>query len=240
MHLDEERLQRLLDSELPPAEARSAREHLAVCDDCRWMENKVQKEQQEVGEWLRVVDVPVTFPGVETIVHAARRRSPARMRWAAGLLVALGAAGVTYAIPGSPLRQWVDEVVHRRSGGAAAPSPDATPSAVAGISVPPGDHLVIEFARAQAGAAVRVSLSDGHEVVVTGPSGSASFTSEADRLVVDNQPLPVVFDVRIPRDAPRVEIRVAGRRALFKDGVHLVPAPDAAGALMLPLGSPGG
>jgi hypothetical protein len=134
----------------------------------------------------------------------------------------------------------VDDAVQRLSGNRESPappspSPDSSEPSVAGISVAPGEHLVVSFVRPQEGARVRVSLYDGRDVLVTGPGGSASFTSEADRLVIDNRRLPILFEARIPRSAPRVEIRVAGRRVLLKEGASVVPELDSTGAIILPL-----
>lgn len=237
MHLDEETIQRWVDDELSPDQAARARDHLAACEPCRRAANEAKAERLAVEGWLRVVDVPPPPAHFGTIVRAAHGRSH-RMRWAAGFLVALGAAGAAYAVPGSPVRVWVSDAVHWVAGVREAPAPPPSApgpptSAVAGISVTPGERLVVAFARAQEGASVRVSLHEGPDVVVTGPSGSASFVSEAHRLVVDNRPLPVTFVVRIPRAAPRVEVQVAGRRILLKDGATITPG--AGNPILLPL-----
>ena len=45
----------------------------------------------------------------------------------------------------------------------------------------------------------------------------ATFTSDINRLVIDNQPTSAIFEIAIPRSAPRVEIEVHGRRVFLKD-----------------------
>jgi len=240
MHLDEETIQRLVDDELTPERALAARQHLAACEPCRHRANEAKAERLAAEGWLRIVDVPAPPVDMGSILRAAPRRPSHRMRWAAGFLVALGAAGAAYALPGSPVRAWVDDAVHwvsgRREAETSVPpsrGPEPSMPTVAGISVAPGRHLVVVFVRRQEGASVRVSLNDGADVRVTGPSGSASFVSEAERLVIDNRPMPVAFDVRIPRAAPRVEIQVAGERILLKEGAVLVP--DVGSPVVLPL-----
>lgn len=248
MHLDEERVQRLIDGELSrPAEA-SAREHLATCAECRARVDAAKREQAEVEALLRAVDDPP--PGVDadaiaaTAEARARARRAGRLRWAAGVVLALCVGGAAYAVPGSPLPALVQAVVVWIGGGEApappAPAPIETAEPrVAGISVAPGDALAILFTSRQADGRVRVSLADGPEVVVRAPLGAATFSSDADRLVIDNAGPSATFEIEIPRAAPRVEIQVAGERIFLKDGERVTGAAggtmDAPGPHVLPL-----
>src|SRR5262245_32665007 len=144
-----------------------------------------------------------------------------RMRWAAGFLVALGiVAAVAYAIPGSPVRAWVAAVQtwvgHRTS---AAPAPTAPHDVgLAGISVPPGDAFVIEFTSPQSGGEVTIALTDDAEIGARARNGSATFSSDPDRLVIDNHGSSTTYEVRIPRGAPRVEVRLGETSLYLKEG----------------------
>jgi len=63
----------------------------------------------------------------------------------------------------------------------------------------------------------------------------ATFTSELDRLVVDNARSSADFDILVPRDARRVEVRVRGATVFLKDGESVTTSGtmNAAGAFLL-------
>jgi hypothetical protein len=179
-------------------------------------------------------------------VGAGRAALSGRLRWAAGIALALCVGGAAYAIPGSPLPALVHSIVVWVGGGrqpapqapAPAPSETAEPR-VAGIAVAPGRTLVVLFTSRQPEGQVRVSLADGPEVVVRAPLGAATFNSDAERLVIDNHDSAASFDVEIPREAPWIEIRVAGDRLFLKDGprvaIGAADPQDAPGPFVLSL-----
>jgi hypothetical protein len=243
MHLDEEQVQRLLHGELPrPAEA-LARGHVEACADCRARVGVAERQEAEVDTLLRHLDHPPPRIDARMVVLRARRQSHGWGRWAAGIMLALGIAGVAYALPGSPLREWirgVAERVGRASPGSRAvvvPTPPHD-STMGGIAVVPGRQLVIFFTTAQPDAQTRVSLTDGAEVVVRAQAAAGTYTSDVDRLVIDNNAASrATFEIQIPRSAPRVEIWVKGDRIFLKDGRRIsgdTPL-DAGGSYVLPL-----
>ena len=248
MHLDEERLQRLLDGELSSAAEARAREHLAGCEDCRSRLTATEREQEELFATLRALDRPAGAVTVAAVVGGGPRnvsRFPlvprVRLAWAAGFAIALALGGIAYALPGSPLRAWVASLANGNApGGAArievpAPAPVAV-AEMAGVSVPPGERLVVSFLHARAGAQVRIGWSDGAEVEVRAPRGAASFESAAGTLRIDDRE-PVIYEVRIPRSAPEIEIEAEGASLFRKAGERVTgPPPDAAGEYLLALG----
>jgi hypothetical protein len=249
MHLDLEQVQRHLHGELsPPAEA-SVREHLAGCADCRGRVVDAEREEDEVFALLRGLDhSPPRVSAHELAARAnARRFNP--NRWAAGLLVALGLAGAVYAAPGSPLKAWAKAaagwIEARLAPAPVAPVPEVPPPAedrgASGIAVAPGLKLVILFTSHQAEGQAQVSLTDGDQVVVRGPIGAATFTSDADRLVVNNHGSPATFEIQIPRAAPQIEIRVEGDRIFLKEGSRITTpkSVEGPGPYLLPLTPPG-
>ncbi|MFN2399423.1 MAG: anti-sigma factor [Gemmatimonadaceae bacterium] len=230
MHLDEEQVQRLLHGELkPPAEA-SVREHLAGCADCNRRVAEVKREEEEVFALLTHVDHSPPRIDAGAIAARARGRDFGWGRLAAGFLLTLGFAGAVYALPGSPLRGWVQAVVQRKE---VRPDPSSAVSVpaqaadagkgVAGIAVSPGRELLILFTSRQAAGHAIITLADGPEVTVRALTGAASFTSGADRLVIDNPSSSATFEIQIPRAAPRVEIRVGEDRIFLKEGSRVSP-----------------
>src|SRR5262245_57762605 len=240
MHLDEERLQRLMHGELEAADMAAARTHLASCAECAARLAYAEQEERQVEALLAQVDQPAPLVGVEAVERRARmeevtarertaahgsRPMPAR-RWAVLLSAAilLGSTAVL-AMRSSSLREWMN---HTLAGAGLRPAPghgaDPPDARAGGIAVEPGERLVIAFSTPQDEGGVRVSWSAGAEVEVQGPPGAASFTSEPQRLLVDNHGASAVFEVRLPREARWIEIQVAGSRVFLKDGARTTPS----------------
>lgn len=246
MHLDEEQVQRLLHGELAALDERAARAHLEGCPECETRLSEAKREAGMVTALLGHLDHPVPRVTAEAIVSRARGYGVRRLRWAAGILLMVGAAGAAYAVPGSPLREWVAalaEWIQGQSGPArlAPVAPRSSEPALAGIAVIPGPRFVIQFTTHQVEGRARVSLTKGTEVVVQGPVDAATFTSGADRLVIENAGSVADFDIQLPEAAPWVEIRVSSVRVLLKDGSRITTAaPAASTPYLLPLNSNGG
>jgi hypothetical protein len=250
MHLDEEQIQRFLHGEVSPTAAVSVREHLGACDECRRRVTEAEREERRVLDLLRHLDHPSPRVDVGAIVAGGRRRGRGWGRWAASILLAF-AAGAAYAAPGSPLPglvgrlvTWLDGPPQRRAQ--PAQSTDTAPPARAdevgqGLAVVPGDRFTIVFSSDQPGGVAAVSMTDGAEVVVRAVGGAATFTSDADRLSIDNGGSSARFQIQIPRNAARVDIWVAGHRVFSKEpsGVVAEGRRDAEGRYLLPLSRPG-
>lgn len=180
-------------------------------------------DQDDINALLRHLDHPSPPVSAEAIVARARGRRPGWGRWAASILLLMGLGGVAYAFPGSPVPRWLDAVGDAIAGThhpptASAPLPPPVPDvAAAGVAVTPGSDFRILFTRASDSGQIRVTLTSGSDVVVRAPGGAATFTSDINRLVIDNQPGSTLFEIAIPRSAPRVEIQVGGHRVLLKD-----------------------
>jgi anti-sigma factor RsiW len=217
MHVDAEQLQRFLDGELSAPEQGIVREHLAQCADCRGRVAAARQADAELQAQLRQLDhTPPRITAAQVVARAMGARAPGvrRFGWAAGIVLALGIAGAAYAAPGSPLRGWVRAALTWVGAGKVEQAP-------AGIAVAPGAGLVITFTSAQTAGLVRVSLTDGAEVVVRAPRGAGTFTSDVERLVIHNSGSAATFDIEIPRAAPRVEIHVQGARVFVKEGARV-------------------
>jgi hypothetical protein len=232
MHLDDERVQRLLHGELEPAGERLAREHLAACGDCRRLVDEARAEEHRLFGLLREVDHPP--PDEEPLVILAAGRSPGTRwrRWAAGIVLVAAAAGAAYAAPGSPL----PAALHRLVTSLAPPEPRTgtdtaaadTVVAGAGIAVTPGARLTIRFLVEGDGALATLSLTDGDEAVVRAVAGAATFSSDVDRLSVRSAG-PARFEVLIPRSAPWVDV-LAGDTPVFRKRAAEVVAESEPGA----------
>jgi hypothetical protein len=239
MHLDEGQIQRLLHGEL---DARSAR-HVAECNACAKRLANAEREENAIFDLLRHVDHPA--PPVDAEWLAIPRGALATWgRRAAGVVVAAALAGAAYAIPGSPLPAMVKKVAQWITGGESS-SPDSTVTdgqpVASGIAVPVSDRFEIHFAAEQPRGRVVAWLADGPNVVVRVLGGTATFTTDAGRLSIDNRGSTADFEIEVPRGAPRVEIYLGARRLLLKEGERMTadfPA-DQRGRVILPLAAPG-
>lgn len=248
MHLDEGLVQRLLDGELSPRDEQTAREHLEACAACQERLEQAQKSARELSSLLEALDEPAPkLEAASLIVRAGGAgRSRAGLAWlrrAAAILLVIGITGIVYAVPGSPVRQWVHSMVENAVRSAFHPTQDTTGGETsepgAGLSVLPERNLLIVFrlgmVHGEGQASVR--LTDGREVEIYAPAGTATFASSPGRLQIDIQRLPATFEIRIPRTAPSVEIRADQIPILVKrDGRIATSAPTApGGAYSLPL-----
>jgi len=235
MHLEVEQIQRLLHGELDAPGQAAVRGHLAACADCRGQIEEAEREEELILGLLRQVDHASPAVHADALVARARRGTPRWGRWAAGVLLALTAAGAAYAAPGSPLPVWVDRLVAWVAGPAPVP-PEPQP---AGVAVQPGERFTIGFEAEQERGTVAVSLTDGATVVARRLAGSATFTTGVDHLAIANGGSSADYEIELPRSAPWVEIRIGARRLLLKEGPRVITdAPvDARGRYLVPLTS---
>ena len=239
MHLDDDRLQRLLDGELPANEVPEVRAHLAECIACRARAATQERALAELEDLLRLLDHPAAAPAVAQVVRAARPGWGGAARWAAVAVLAVALAGVAYAVPASPLPRWIAVVAERLGGRDRPPTPVPVPSVQeAGIAVPPGERLVVAFDSTQTDGRAVVTLRAGaSEVTIRGPGGAATFATGPDHVTVMNPASRASYAIEIPADAPWVEIRVAGTRKFLKAGpaITAADADSAAGSYRIPL-----
>jgi hypothetical protein len=240
MHLDEERLQRLLDGELSTHDGHAVRAHAEECIGCRERIAAARRELAELDELLALLDRPIPERTAAEIVGVPAPRWRSTVRWAASAALVAGLVGVAYAIPASPLPRWIASVAERfesrEAPQPAHPVQQAVPEA--GIAVPPGDRLLIAFDSAQAeGEAIVTLRPDAAEVTIRAPRGAATFTTGSNRLAVANAGSRASYTIEVPSAAPGVEIRVAGTRRFLKEGTRIgAPTADSAGgAYRIPL-----
>jgi hypothetical protein len=238
MHLDEEQLQRVIHGELRPDMAAALRGHLDGCPECRTRLEQAQGEEAWVLERLTRLDHRPPRESVAGVIARSTDRRRSRARLAAGLALALGAAGVAYATPGSPLPAALDRLgdliaPDRKS----APAQTAPPAGFqAGIAVDPGKRLAVSFQAGSTTDTAFIALTDDAELVIKAVGGSAGFDSETDRLLIRHAG-PTNFEILIPRSAPLVEVQAGERRLLLKEGERLraVVDSDGRGRYAIPL-----
>jgi hypothetical protein len=247
-HLDDERIQRLLHDELDAAAQEDASRHLRGCAPCAGRLDEARREEEWIFEELSRTDDALPHVDAQSVARLARREASRWMSRAAGVLIAIAAGGAVYAIPGSPVRGWVDrallffageagppprlEVATEGEEGAAARAPTSS-----GIAVAPGERFAIRFAASQSEGVVAVSLTEEDEVVARALGAKVTFTTDVSRLIIENFSSAASYEIELPKKAPWIEIEVGQRRLLLKDGPQIVGhgTQDALGRYVLSL-----
>ncbi len=240
MHLDEERIQRLLHGELDPAVERPTREHLTACADCRALLDRSRSEERRIFGLLGALDHPLPVADARAVLGVRPSSRPGWKRWAAGFLLVAAGGGVAYAAPGSPLPSLIDRMVAWAAPAAPPTDQASVTEGVAplggGIAVAPGQRLTIRIEADRDSAVATVALIAGEEVVVRAMEGSATFASDEGRLSVRSEG-PLRLEILIPRTAPAVEIE-SRKRPVFRveHARVLTDTPrDSAGRWLPPL-----
>ncbi len=227
-HLDEGVLLVLRDG--GPVDA-DARLHSEACAVCRSALAEAGDRARDLTRMLASLDLDhaVDMETAKAEVRrrlderreSAYRRGP-RVAWALGraAILLLAAAGVAYAIPGSPLRSWIESATAPE---AVDPAPALdSPAATGGVEVTvPATGLRIVLTSAGAEQLVEVRWVEGDRASIVAAPGSRYSVAEG-RAGVVLQPGPVA--VELPETASPVTIDVDGRTILRRvDGVLELP-----------------
>lgn len=228
-------------------------EHLAACPRCAAELRSLRDMSAELRGALLLTDVPApveaararvfaAHPTVVRDVRDARRvfhLGPFRVGLLQAAALALVLAGVVAAaIPGSPLRQWVESALAALTGGAAEPvvvtpvEPVPEPSAPAPVPAPDETRVQAVNGRVHvvlrdppANARIVIDLSDDDRATL---SATASFEQSAGRLeafaIREGD-----IEITLPRTGVRGTVEIDGRIVVQRDegGEYTYLAPGA-------------
>ncbi len=240
MHLSEDKIEQLLDGELPEHEAQTLRDHLAACGACVEAFEAARLEDRDIARLLGSLDHHIPDVDPSQLRVRARRRA-LRPRLAAASIALLVVAGAAYAMPGSPLRSWFarvfpgdGETAESLSRGDEAGIPGTQP---AGVSVLPSGRFELVFEANQESGLVRISLAAQAEVAVQSDREGVGYSVEPSGVRVLNAGSSANYQVVIPRDAESVSIRVRDSIVFKKQRATIVTsaARDDAGRYVLDL-----
>lgn len=232
MHLDSETLERVLHDELDPALEAAVRRHLQDCRECAARVTEARAREAGIFALLAELDHdPRGAPLRWEAQGAEARTGSAWRRVAVAAMVVVAAGGALYAIPGSPLRQWIADV---REGSPAASTeiagPESLSEAVSGLAVRPAGQYEIAFVARQEAGRIRVTLSASPEVEIRVAGPPVGLESAPERLVVANAGSRSSYEIRLPEAGPAIEIVVAGRPVLRRVGSRVETAAPRDGA----------
>jgi hypothetical protein len=231
-HLEEGTMLAIRDRELIPGDARA---HLAECGRCRTTLEELERRAEMIASALCTLDGPLV---VERAKAAVRARLDARWdadrvpagRWRAHIgraaAVLLLAAGAAYALPGSPVRAWLEGSVEGDGATAVGPtSQEAVGEGAIEVDLDAG-RIQVVLSGLPPGSTLDVVWTDRATARIVAAAGS-SFSFGEGRAEAVVPPGPV--RVELPRGASAVSVEVDGRMYLRRaaDGLEiLVPAAE--------------
>lgn len=261
-HIDDGRLLGYLDGELTGPGATRLTEHLRECAACRRALEELRSASRRLTTVLERLDTApprsLRLPVVPLRSSApSSERAPAgttgrartsgtgasSRRWwiAAALVLAAGTAAA--AVPGSPVRAWVERSLGIADGNTPAVESPATELPVAdgdgdetAVALRPEARLVIIIREPSADTRVRIRLVDDPRASVR--ASGARYRTARDRIEV-LRPGPGPLEIAIPRALGSARVEVDGRVLVRKEGPDLrvlTPADSADSEIVFRLG----
>jgi hypothetical protein len=235
-------LQAYIDGELASPDERLIEQHLSTCPACEEQLAELRDAGHTLTGAVLLLDRPLT--GVPEPGRAAAHRRLRGSGWAAlpraAVLVLGFAAAAAAAVPGSPVRGWVEsfldggpEIAARQAEERVADvemdaAAEAEPQA--GVSVAPeGGAVHVNIDAARPGLVVVAVLSDGRMagVYATGSAASARFSTAPGRIDVSGAAAGVL-QVEIPAATQVATVDLGGSRYIRKEGGVLRLTADGA------------
>jgi len=241
-HVEDGALLALLDGELDAAERDAFEAHLSDCSECSERHDELRFLTKRVASELALLDVPSPWTELPEHLRQASREAvrpissagsarTARAGWvgrrsvatAAGLLLVLAAGA--YAIPGSPVRGFVDDALSAVASLVGIGDEAPVDPGPAGVSVGLRDGAVrVVIFGATPELRVTVFLTSGDQAVAT--ARDPRFRVEAGLLEISDP--TDELQIAVPRDAQSATVEVDGAVvARFENGqLRRTPAAD--------------
>ena len=252
-HFTEGELQAYLDREVSPAARNQIAAHLDTCPVCA---DELESLRGSAGLFASVVGL-ADLPAPHLTPAGLRARRRAETAWGlagfsrralarAAVLIVTVAAAASAAVPGSPVRAWVEAAWREVTGDAPvvveptqqAPTVREQPAEMPGFAAiePVNGYALIRLIDAAPGMKIRVVLTDSAKVTVTayGAASNAQFGTASGRLDISRAgPGEVVVQLPTSADAT---VQVNGTPYIIKSGDQLQfpgPTPDRTGDQIL-------
>ncbi len=231
-HVDDGALLALLDGELDSSERRRVDAHVSACADCVARRDEMRFATRRVTAALEALDVPESWREMPAALREAAESVPvplARARAsrtarlsrrsvavAAGMTFLLAAGA--YAVPGSPVRGWIDggleAVTAWIEGGSGAPV-GAGPSQVSVL--PDAGAVRVAVVGGRDGQSLTVRMSD--ETAASVVAGDANFHVEPG--VIEVSGAAGEIHVILPRGAASASVMIDDTEVVRLEGGEL-------------------
>ena len=189
-----------------------ARRHLDTCVVCVGRLESLRREEMEQRTLVKALDVPLP-PVTAAMIRGRAIASRRNFRMAASIGALMTLASAAAALPGSPVRGWIRNLL---SQGVVAPAlPAASPSparaATDGIEWPAIGAWVIELRHPQATGQIRIVRTDSSIAMARAIGGDVGFQVGSGRVVLDNRRPADRYEISLPRNLIRASVLVGGR-----------------------------
>ncbi len=184
--------------------------------------NRDLEESRALLAWLDRDAPPLS--AADVIEIARRRGGPHRsmsrgMLWAASIAGLLSAALVAAAIPGSPVRTAVQELIDSWSDTSPGTTTTTTSSSLGvGVSMMPGQELEIIFEATQTQGSLDILLEKTDKATIEVEGGNVGLDVGVHSVTVQNRDAVASYRIVLPEDLPHVLIRVGNRTIFLKQG----------------------
>lgn len=254
-HVDDGTLLALLDGELTAEAREHAERHAADCAMCGARRDELRFAVRRVTSALEVIDVPATRIEMPAALREAARSAPipmasrrasrlgARVGWMGRRSVAV-AAGLTfllaagaYAVPGSPVRGWVDDRIDAIASWFAGETQEPEQTGPSRVSVEPDDGS-LRITIVSGGEAVRLTVRLTDEAEASVAAADADFHVEPGTIDVADAAGEIV--VTLPRGAASGSVMIDETEVVrLEDGELRRSASADAGLAQIFLGTDG-
>lgn len=190
----------------------AARGHLEACRLCAGRLESLRREETEQRTLLRVLDVPVPAVTAATIRRraAARRRS---VRIAASLGALMTLASAAAALPGSPVRGWMRDLLAPNVSAPRLPAarPPTVRPATDGVEFSAIGTLVIELRFPQVTGQIRIVRTGSEVAAARAIGGDVGFQVGSGRVTLVNRRPAERYELSLPRSLAQASVLVGGR-----------------------------
>ncbi len=194
------------------------------------MDPETRREEEELAKLLRVLDHEPPGIDLAALERKARRGKPASGWIAASVTLLIAAGALAYAIPGSPVRSWIEAAIGERQPEVGEPE---APQNLSGVALVPEGPIDVVFADPGLYAqlhdypiVIQRVASDTLTLRVVG--WPAAIESDEGRLVVTGGGPTSRFEVLVPRFADRVRILFRGDPVWVQSGGTVVSRAEEA------------
>lgn len=219
MHATDAQLLLLLDPQPLQGVVKETTAHLDICETCRARLAVLRQEWGEVEGLLELLGGPIPSPGAELLM-AGRARGLARRlstRAAAGVALLLFAAGAA-AMPHSPVRAWIEDLLRTTTSASPIEAESAAEGERTGVGILPSGPVEILLPEGTDRGRLIVELTAGPELRLGSTDAGMRFRVTGLTIAVSTSADSMQLTLRVPWTLGHLAVRVGDIDILTRQG----------------------